>query len=76
MSEQAAITWHYLPELPPEERKYLVAVNLGHRDTVIVGVFGGWWGGSAYWVMDGDHGIGGVYAWAEMPAVPPTKGKL
>lgn len=72
MIEQTMLTWHYLPELPPEpedeqvEPGYLIAI-----DGV---VFSAWYEGEGYWFdRDGYNRTREVYAWARWPEAPPVK---
>lgn len=72
MTRQTMMTWHYLPELPPEpgdetvEPDYLVAIG-GDAHCA-------WYKGEGYWFdRDGCNRTDEVYAWAEWPAGAPTR---
>lgn len=67
MTEQPTLTWHYLPELPPEPpplrtERYLVASG--------VAVHEGWYEGNSRWSL---WTGGKVHAWAEWPEAPPMR---
>ena len=67
MTEQATITWHYLPELPPERRdsSFIVATPSNVTE--------GWYDGEGCWTFRDESEIYNVYAWAEWPAAPPVR---
>ncbi|MBI5689279.1 MAG: hypothetical protein HZC55_04220 [Verrucomicrobia bacterium] len=67
--ECETIEWHYLPELPDDEIRVLIALENDDSDEPLYGFHA-----DGLWYDDARTVINRVYAWAHGPANPAKKG--